>query len=287
MPSNVDVINSIRTNTIAVRADFLFIAGSESAGIFLSQAWYWQKHKKMGTWWWKTHDQWTKETLLTRRKQEAARKRLLEIGVLEEKRYRQGGRLWYRINDNRLAQLVREHADDLEPLPDESADAQNRCTEPENRCTERTDKETTITRLQETVSNETDQHSAEADQRPRASQSVIQGMEPDDVDEPENRRVTPPRKRPRSVAAHAIPSDFQPDARTMEILGAKGIPDAFVRSEVAEFVAYWEETGGGKKSWQSTFRNRVVFQWTRYRERVGREPDSSTRPAQRKFPGAR
>lgn len=58
-----------------------------------------------------------------------------------------------------------------------------------------------------------------------------------------------------------IKSDFQPTENSYKLLLDKQIPKDFIDSQVLEFIAYWTETGEKKKSWDSTFRNRVKFEY--------------------------
>ena len=81
--------------------------GSVTAGIFLSQLLYWTPRTQNGDGWlWKTRDEITAETALTRYEQETARRLLREAGVLEEKRAGVPARIWYRIDLARLTELL-------------------------------------------------------------------------------------------------------------------------------------------------------------------------------------
>lgn len=64
----------------------------------LSQAVYWSKrtNEKHG-WFYKTQEEWEEETGLTRREQETARRRLKEIGVLQEKYQGVPRKVYFRI----------------------------------------------------------------------------------------------------------------------------------------------------------------------------------------------
>lgn len=77
------------------------------AAVFLSQMVYW--HNRMdGGWMYKTQADITSETALTRDEQETARKRLVTLGVLEEKRRGVPATMHYRINAERLEALLVE-----------------------------------------------------------------------------------------------------------------------------------------------------------------------------------
>lgn len=70
---------------IAFHRCFVTLTGSVTAALMLSQAVYWQKRSKHEDgWWFKTRDDWNKETGMGRYEQESARKRLRQLGLLRE-----------------------------------------------------------------------------------------------------------------------------------------------------------------------------------------------------------
>lgn len=81
------------------------LTGSVAAGLFLSQAIYWQKRipaKRLAgcpgpDWFFHTIAEWEKETTLTRNEQKAARERLLSLGFIEETRAGIPARMFYRV----------------------------------------------------------------------------------------------------------------------------------------------------------------------------------------------
>ena len=89
---------------IAFHRVFADITGAIPAALFLSQALYWQRRCPSGRdgWWWKTADDWFEETRLTRREQQQARKVLVSLSILEEKKKGVPCRLWFRLNLNEL-----------------------------------------------------------------------------------------------------------------------------------------------------------------------------------------
>lgn len=84
---------------IAFHRGFVTLTGSVTAALMLSQAVYWQRrtHDPEG-WWWKTMEDWTEETGLSRKEQESARRRLKTIGLLEEERRGVPARLYFRVD---------------------------------------------------------------------------------------------------------------------------------------------------------------------------------------------
>jgi len=92
---------------IAYHRCFVSIGGSVNAAVLLSQAFYWQNRTKdLDGWFFKTAEEWTEETGLTRKEQYTARKALREAGVLEEKLAGLPSKLYFRINLKVLEQLL-------------------------------------------------------------------------------------------------------------------------------------------------------------------------------------
>ena len=87
------------------------LTGSPDCALFLAQCVYWSKCttvEKRSGWFYKSRDEWKAETCLSRYKQEKSRKRLKELGVLQERheRLNDGIRLWYRVNLGLLNKLL-------------------------------------------------------------------------------------------------------------------------------------------------------------------------------------
>ncbi len=102
--SQFQSILTLLDRPIAYHRVFAEIGGSVTAGVFLSQAVYWsQRTKDSDGWFWKTQKEWFEETYLKRREQEAARRELRAIGVLEEKKKGTPAKLYFKINLETLA----------------------------------------------------------------------------------------------------------------------------------------------------------------------------------------
>jgi hypothetical protein len=92
---------------IAFQRAFKAITGNTVAALFLSQAWYWSKrHDADNGWFYNTQEDWEDETGLTRYEQETARKVLRQLKILEEDRRGVPARLFYRLNKERIAQML-------------------------------------------------------------------------------------------------------------------------------------------------------------------------------------
>ncbi|MGH9759513.1 MAG: hypothetical protein ACREDR_26470 [Blastocatellia bacterium] len=85
------------------------IGGGVTAGLFLSLCWHWtNKTTDKDGWLCKTQAEWAKETGLTRREQETARKRLRERGLIQEKRAGVPARLYFRLNLKVIARAIKD-----------------------------------------------------------------------------------------------------------------------------------------------------------------------------------
>lgn len=93
---------------IAFHPILIDLTGSLATALFLAQALYWQRRCPEGRdgWWFKTQDQWKRETRLGRFEQESARKRLRQLGILEEQRRGLPPRLWFRVDEARLDAIL-------------------------------------------------------------------------------------------------------------------------------------------------------------------------------------
>ncbi len=97
-------------NPIAFYRIFATIGGGACAGIFLSQAYYWMsKTKDKDGQFYKSQEDWEKETALTRYEQDKIRKELKNKGLLEEKKQGVPCRLFFRINQDALLGALQGH----------------------------------------------------------------------------------------------------------------------------------------------------------------------------------
>ena len=92
------------------RAFVEFGAGVTGA-LMLSQSVYWAGRSSRGDgWFYKSQQEWTEETGLTRYEQEGARKKLIEAGVLQERKIGVPCKLWYRPNMDIIHALVMKNS---------------------------------------------------------------------------------------------------------------------------------------------------------------------------------
>lgn len=78
------------------------ICGSVTAGLMLSQMLYWSDKGEDG-WFWKTGEEWERETGLTRTEQENARKRLRDLKFVIEDRRGVPARLYFKLDESQIA----------------------------------------------------------------------------------------------------------------------------------------------------------------------------------------
>ncbi len=115
-------LQAVFDRPIAFHPVFARLADSISAGLMLSQAFYWasRTHDPDG-WFYKSQDEWEEETCLTRRQQETARKKLRELGVLEEQHAGMPAKLYFRVNYEVLTTLLNQDGGKRQPRMAESA----------------------------------------------------------------------------------------------------------------------------------------------------------------------
>ncbi|MFD2190788.1 hypothetical protein [Pistricoccus aurantiacus] len=116
------VVQKILGRVVAYHAAFTLLPGVSVPGaVFLSQAFYWTRNtraEERGGWFYKNQrgrDSWESETGLSPKQQANARRSLVEIGVLEEERRDVPAKMWYRVNCERLLELLAEKFDDEPP----------------------------------------------------------------------------------------------------------------------------------------------------------------------------
>ena len=95
--------------------------------VFVSQLLYWYGRGKLeDNWIWKTQEEWTQETGLTRSNQETARRNLKKLGILKEKRKGVPGKMHFQLDLDRLADLLTMLDSDIVETP------QSRMPKPSN-----------------------------------------------------------------------------------------------------------------------------------------------------------
>lgn len=92
---------------IAFHRSFVALGAGVTGALLLSQAVYWQERTTDASgWWWKTKEEWTKETGLSRHEQDGARAQLEKLCVIEVVLRGNPARLHYRVNKERILELI-------------------------------------------------------------------------------------------------------------------------------------------------------------------------------------
>jgi len=91
------------------------LTGSPKGALMLGHAMYMtrvvlEKQSTRGGWFWKTSKEWKQVSGLSLREVETARKMLLKDGILQESRRGMPAKLWFRVDLNRLAMKLCQHA---------------------------------------------------------------------------------------------------------------------------------------------------------------------------------
>lgn len=102
-----DPLDDFLDRPIAFNPAFKKITGSTVAALMLSQAWYWSKRTSdEDGWFYKTQAEWEDETGLTRTEYETARRKLKDLGVMEEDLRGVPATLYYRIDKYKIYEMM-------------------------------------------------------------------------------------------------------------------------------------------------------------------------------------
>ena len=100
---------------IAFNKHYVFLGCGINGALMLSQLVYWTSRSKSAEGWiYKTQAEWTQETGLTRTEQENARKKLLELGFISEKKMGVPCRVFFRVERENLYQALVEYSETLD-----------------------------------------------------------------------------------------------------------------------------------------------------------------------------
>jgi hypothetical protein len=103
-----DTIISLLDRPIAFNPVFARIGGSAASGVMMSQAWYWTaRTKDADGWFFKSMEEWTTETGLSRSEQETARKNLQARGLMDYEKRGMPARMYYRVNKSAVLDAIK------------------------------------------------------------------------------------------------------------------------------------------------------------------------------------
>jgi hypothetical protein len=100
------LIRGVLQSPIAFHRIFVTITGSVTAALMLSQSYYWSQRTKSDGWFYKTQEEWHRETGLSRCEQETARRILRNRGLIEEVKKGVPCKLYFRVNESKLLELL-------------------------------------------------------------------------------------------------------------------------------------------------------------------------------------
>jgi len=105
-----EILRTLLGPPIAFNPCLVALTGSVNAALMASQAIYWAtRTENPDAWFWKTREQWTGETYLSRYEQEGARKQLNATGFWRERYDRHNHRQFYRLDMQALADALFRH----------------------------------------------------------------------------------------------------------------------------------------------------------------------------------
>ena len=105
-----EILRNLLGPPVAFNPCLVPLTGSVNAALMASQAIYWAtRTENPDAWFWKTREQWTRETYLSRYEQEGARKQLNATGFWRERYDRHNHRQFYRLDMEALADALFRH----------------------------------------------------------------------------------------------------------------------------------------------------------------------------------
>lgn len=105
------VSKALGQNYVSYHPLLVTVTGNVKSALFLSHALAWSRHiyktrPDREGWFWMRGTEWQDGTGLSVREQSTARQKLVQLGVLEEKRVGVPAKMWFRIDLDRLGRLV-------------------------------------------------------------------------------------------------------------------------------------------------------------------------------------
>jgi len=111
----IKLIEAMNDQPIAFNKHYVFIGCGINGALMLSQLVYWtSRTRNKDGWIYKTHDEWTQETGLTRREQDTARKTLKLLGFLTEKKVGVPCKLHFRVERENLYKALIKYSESLD-----------------------------------------------------------------------------------------------------------------------------------------------------------------------------
>ncbi len=233
------------------------------AAVFLSQMVYW--HNRMdGGWMYKSQQDIRNETSLTRDEQETARKRLVALGVLEEQLRGVPATMHYRVNAERLEQLLLGEPEAISDNPSIQIAAIHQTGTVKHGKQECGD---TANKAVETLQTSQRQSHEQACGDPTNFLTVdyteITHKTTQDIDRRENatNKKSQPSPKKTKTKKHTMPEDFAPTEKHQELACELGVD---LQEEFLKFRDHHGSKGSTYAKWDlalnTWLRNAKTFQ---------------------------
>lgn len=209
MTALTDLLRAERV--VGYRPCLAHACGGAQCALLLSQFWFWTGTPTVqgrGGWFWKSQQEITAETGLTRWETETARRKLRALGVLSEERRGIPATVHFRLDPDALCRCLRGHGAPVEkPQPSLRKSHKQECGNPTNKNVEKP----------QTITENTTDETQKKTQTPE--RSVLPAAEKKETDGPES----PDR---RALTAHQCQVNRQGTARLKAALLQAGVQAA-------------------------------------------------------------
>ena len=219
---------------IAFLKSYAKLGGSCNAGVFLSQAIYWQSVAGEGGWFYKTAPEWEEETTIKVDALGAVRSKFKQLGILKEKKQGIPAKLYYQIDFEVLFEKLAElHNKDLPP---ETSFGKNPKQDTGNN--PNSSGESTEAIIGTEITTETTTENKEKYKK-------------------EKLESTPQKPK---TEKHRLPDDWVLSEKNRQYAKDHGFDDEFIDLLAEGFADYWHSDDAKnplKSDWDSAWRNHV------------------------------
>jgi hypothetical protein len=104
-------VRALLVRPVAFHPALARLCGSVTAGLMLSQALYWsERTQDADGWFYKTAAEWAEEICLTRTEQDTARKKLVELGLIETELRGMPAKVYYHVDLDKVCEAISQDA---------------------------------------------------------------------------------------------------------------------------------------------------------------------------------
>lgn len=245
------MVSQFLDRPIAFHRVLVRLGAGVTGAVMLSQALYWSNRTSEGDgWFYKTQIEWEEETGLTRYEQEGARKKLKNMGIIEEIKKGVPCKTWYRVNFSVLDKCLIQYAEKPQTRTRKtsstvSGKTPNSAAENQQSITENTHRLPETTTL---IADSFESTQPSADHQPELL-------------------IEPKPKKPAAKASQ-LPDDFAPTEQHVELAAQIGVNLA---TEWPQFCDYHRAKGSRFKDWHAALRT-----WIRNAAKFGKKPACAT-----------